>query len=442
MNILLINPRYPKLEEAFYQTYNRIWPPLCLMNCGAIFEQQAHDVEIIDMNVSRLKSKDIDNKIKLADKIFITSSTYDRWQCPILRLGSLFDQINKICAINENVYLMGYHPTVSADLFFNKTKVRRIILGEPELTVEKIAKSWDFKKIPGVAYLDENNKIVINQSQDFAVDIDNLPSPARHLVNFRDYYYEILGSNFAVFEFSRGCPFECSFCSDIMYGVGLRRKSIEKIKLELQEAIEKNNVKAGYFLDQVFTFDKTLVSSICDFLIEKKYKFKWCVQTRTDLVDRDILLKMKKAGCVLIHYGIESGSDNVLKNVKKGIDLAIAKEAVRITRQLGIRTMCFFMIGFLGETEEDMAKTFNLANTIDATYVAYRINVDFVNFFKNYEYNIEHLDFEKYKRLGELIKKQTLFFYFNPKNFLRIIFTSDFKTLLLQAKLFFKNFWY
>ena len=128
-----------------------------------------------------------------------------------------------------------------------------------------------------------------------------------------------------------------------MYGKKYRLKSVKNLGKEVETAVKKFGIKNAYFIDLEMTVNKKHVAELCDFLINKKIKLSWCCQTRADTVDFKLLKKMRKAGCLLIHYGVETGSPRIMKFIEKKITHEQILNGVRLAHKAGIETACFFM---------------------------------------------------------------------------------------------------
>jgi radical SAM superfamily enzyme YgiQ (UPF0313 family) len=249
---------------------------------------------------------------------------------------------------------MGYHGTVEPERMLERTGVKAVIKGEPEYAVLDICRG------------DNGSKII---SRDF--DLGELPVPAFHLLDFKRYFYEILGGNFALFETSRGCRFGCAFCNKIMYGKSLRTKSREQVFEEVSLAVEKYKVKNGYFIDLDFLSNKQMAEELCEYLIRKNYDFKWTCQSRPDLLEARILEKMKKAGCRIIHMGAEAPEQGALDRLNKNIDIRHIEKAVKLCRENGIRSFTFFLFGLPGETAEDREQALKFIIKLDPDFVSF-----------------------------------------------------------------------
>ncbi|MGR3318978.1 MAG: B12-binding domain-containing radical SAM protein [Candidatus Anammoxibacter sp.] len=393
MKVALINPDWGGYVSKKGSRYNRCWPPLSLLNCAALLEGEGIDVTLIDLraggsgkcglqipdhgmnpnaNVRDHQSKDLsmDSISELFDKIFVTSSPMDRWQCPNLEFDAFLEFLSQID--KTKLFIMGVHGTILPEKILELTQARAVIRGEPEYTVLELCKVESMDGVEGVTFFEQNGSLASNNERPL-IDLNDLPIPAFHLLDFNKYYYEILGDRLALFEGSRGCPSACIYCLKAMYGKGYRKKKSARLIDEVDHAIRQFKVKSGYFIDLEFTINRELVEDLCEHLIKHDYDFRWCCQTRADTVDTKLLVKMKKAGCRLIHYGVETGSDRVMKIIKKKINHSQIKEGIVETKKAGIEQACFFLFGFPSETEEDMIQTIEFAKRLNPTYASFHI---------------------------------------------------------------------
>ena len=348
---------------------------MSLANCAALLEREGHKVKILDAHAQRIRPSEVGRFACDFDKIFVTSSSLDKWQCPNIDINPFIETVRYLREMNDETYVLGYHGTVEPEKILNLTRAKAIIRGEPEFTVLDICRGKNLLNIKGVSFKDDRK--LISTSQRELLNLRVLPIPAFHLLDFRKYRYEILGGNFALFEISRGCEFKCSFCNKIMYGETLRVKSTEQIFGEITLAIEKYNVKTGYFIDLDFFSNGRVINELCDYLIEKNYRFKWTCQTRPDFLDIEILKKWKKAGCQLIHLGVETGSRRQLDDFNKKMNLGKARETVKFCRKVGIKTLAFFLFGLPGETRQERENSFEFAK---------ELNTEFISFHKVFPY--------------------------------------------------------
>jgi len=437
MRILLLKPSWPYPVSKGESTYNRIFPPLSLMNCASLLESERHEVKILDAHADRLSLAKVLNRINEFDKIFITSSSLDRWQCPNIDIKPFLDIVKAIKNVNSSVYIMGYHGTVEPERILKITGAVAVIRGEPELTVKEICQNKNLIEIKGITFI-QDNFLVSNKDRE-PLDIESLPIPAYHLIPVERYFYEILGDKFALFEMSRGCPYSCLFCSKIMYGDGFRQKKPEQINEELAVAIGKYGIKSGYFIDLEFSANGKSIDEVCNFLIKSRFNFRWCCQMRIDKVNEDMLQQMKKAGCRLLHFGIETGSDRTKEILDKNISLQEVRKKMSLVRKMGFETLLFFILGFPNESKEDMIKTMKYARELKPTYVTFHMLFPYQGsplWEKEKEGAL--LQISDSSKLRRVILNFFLKFYLRPWYILERIIHSNPRLLLLQLKLFFR----
>lgn len=448
--IVLINPWQYSEKEII----SRVWPPLCLANCAALLRERGFDVAIIDANAEKLKPEKVARVVEGGGpkKVFITSTPIDRWQCPYIDLRPFVEcarAVRKVCEkTGAELYVMGTHGTLEPEKVLDATEADAVIVGEPELTVLELCKKNNensLKDVKGVCYR-EKGKIAIRNRKRF-LDLGKLPTPAFDLLPMKKYFYELLGSHFTLLETSRGCPFGCVFCMKKMYNGFCRKKSLGKVIKELEYAID-SGVKNVYFIDLELTVNRNLVVGLCDFLIKKRneeHGLSWCCQTRADTVDKELLEKMHEAGCRLIHFGVESGSQRMLKIMNKGATLERIEEGVKAAMDAGIEAACFFMLGLPTETEDEMKETIEFAKKLNPTYASFHVAIPYTGTKFGGEYGTKSCNEAKffplcdpsrdYDELRAATKKAYLKFYLRPSYVINA-FRRNPKILAKQFKLF------
>lgn len=224
------------------------------------------------------------------------------------------------------------------------------------------------RKIRGLAFKDQG-KIAVNEPRPLIENVDTIPFPARELFDMDFYlrprllirgYWPLRTTN--IFT-SLGCPNDCTYCgSKVIHKRRFRPHSPEYVISEISELVEKYRVEGLYFHDDLFIANKKRVETICRLLIERKLadKIIWACQGRANLIsdnDLELLRLMKKAGCIQLEYGFESGSDHALGLLKNNVTVAQNQKAIDITKKVGLRIFGNFMLGMQGETEQDMSRT-------------------------------------------------------------------------------------
>lgn len=363
MRILLVNAGWGALFSGRVRRYNRRFPPLSLLNCAAILRQQ-HGVTatVVDFRARPQQQVDADDY----DLIICTLSPLDRWQCPNTDL----EQVRRAVAPYppEKLVIMGAQVTIRPETLLETTGAWGAILGEPESIVAALADGQRPGDAPGTAQLREGT--LHKGPSAPSVEMDELPLPAFDLIDFGDYHYEVLGGDFGLLELTRGCPWSCKYCLLTMYGKRYRKKGTQQLRAEVQDAMSRG-MKRAYFQDLEFTVDHPLVYEMCDAI--QDLGLIWSCQTRPDTVDAKLLKRMKAAGCELVHFGVESGSDRILALTEKRQSKDAVRAGMAAAREAGMRTLCYFLVGLPSETPDEMRQTLAFAEELRPTYASFQV---------------------------------------------------------------------
>ena len=162
---------------------------------------------------------------------------------------------------------------------------------------------------------------------------------------------------------SRGCPFPCTFCDRPQYGKKFRARSAKNVVDEMAACVEMG-IEEVMVYDDTFTVNRRRVIDICDEIVSRGLKFSWDIRTRVDTVDEDMLTKLSDSGCKQIHFGVEAGTEKILKILNKGISVEQIEKVFNICRQLKMKTLAYFMIGMPTETKEDIEESVKLAKKV------------------------------------------------------------------------------
>lgn len=368
MKFLLINPSWGRLIGSD-RRYNRRWPPLSLLNCAAILKNAKHEVTLLDARAKKIDPAVLQSETSRADFIIITSSPLDRWQCPNLDLEPFLSQIDQLH--KEKLLICGVHGTIFPERMLRLTQTKYIIRDEPEVSILDFVKKRKWEDTLGISYLKQDK--VENNPHCTPLNLENMPFPDYSLINPSDYFYEVLGERMALLEGSRGCPYQCPFCLKVMFGHGVRVKPIPQMIDEIERVIQEYQFRTIYFFDLEFAINKQRVMELCRSLIKKDLKFSWACQTRPENIDEELLSLMFRAGCRLIHFGIETGDPSIQAKIKKRIDIQKTKAIIKKSHKLGVATVCFFIVGFPDESHKEREKTLNLALYLDSTYASFHL---------------------------------------------------------------------
>lgn len=371
MKVLLVNPCQVDLVQKKGRIYARRWTPLDLATTAAVLEREGVQADIVDGNAETLGPEAVAKRAKGYDKIFVTSTSLDRWQCPHLDLGPFLKTVEALRPMADELYVLGSHGTVKPAEMLEETHATGIVRGEPETTVLELASGASLSSVKGVTHR-QDGRIVHNPEQT-PVKLDSLPLPAFEKLPMERYSYEVLGDRFCLFEMSRGCASNCTFCLLETYGVGVRKKSVDQLAREVEHAVKNFGVKTAYFIDLEFTVLRKQAMEFSDWLARQNYDFSWCCQTRFDLVNPEMLQKMKRAGCRLIHFGVEAGSDELLDWTNKKITMQQIEDGMRMVKEAGIESACFFIFGFPGAEQKELDDIYRFAVKLNPTYALFHV---------------------------------------------------------------------
>lgn len=263
---------------------------------------------------------------------------------------------------DKPVIVGGVHATVCPEHVLANTRADACVLGEGEIAMDEIAEGWAWDDIRGVMTRDFGGKGDIGPVRNL---IGPFRPPDRSAI---DYYSYLVPRTFGYMAENvkregsiitgRGCPFDCAFCaSRALYGGVVRFHSPEHVVDEMLLMRDSYGVEMVNFLDDTFIINHKRVAAICDLMIEKKVGMKWFCLTRVDCVDRDLMLKMKAAGCLSLAIGFESGSNRILELMNKKATVEQAKACIKEVASAGLMINGQLMVGFPGETDEDVSLT-------------------------------------------------------------------------------------
>jgi anaerobic magnesium-protoporphyrin IX monomethyl ester cyclase len=350
MKILLIYPYF--IEERMHDEDMKA-VPMGLYSVGAVLKENHYDVEILDWHeINRTPEKIKEELLKKKPDVIGFSVLHgNRWGA--IEIARTAKQLNpKIKAVFGGIgatflweHLLTRFPEVDV-----------VVLGEGEWTFLSLVRHFDKNgdqgpaEIRGIAYR-KNGKILKTARPDPIKDLDSLPIPAKH------FTYSHVSS-------SRGCAWNCSFCgSPEFWGRNIRWRSPEKFVEEL-EMLFRKGVSFFYFSDDTFTLDPKRVTEICKRIIEKNLRISWYAISRVDHVEEEMLYWMRRAGCIQISYGVESGSVKIRKALGKPVKTEQIKRAFALTTRYGILSRAYFIYGAPGETWQTIQETVDLMDEI------------------------------------------------------------------------------
>ena len=359
MKITLVNPPYPPNAHS-----HPPFIPLGLAYLGAVAEQAGHSVTVIDCQGERLNYESFRQRIAgvPSDVVGVTSTTL------------LYNSAKTIMEVAKEVHpnainmIGGSHVSFWDENALKETKAFDLIVRkEGELTflelLDRIQANKGFEDVLGTTVRTKNG-IQRNEDRPFLHDLDSLPSPAYHLLPLDSYHR--MGKTIFPIVTSRGCVQWCDFCSTVrMFGRGYRVRSPKKVVDDMEMLHGKYGESQFTFYDDAFTINRNHTLEMCADIKARKLDVEWDCETRVDAVDKELLEKMRDAGCITIWFGVESGSEKILDKMHKKINREQVREAFKMAQKVGMMTIASAVIGFPGETEETAWETINFINSLN-----------------------------------------------------------------------------
>lgn len=412
MNILLIHPYIISSAARLY--LNEPIGLVCLatyLEANAKSKRNINTLDLYALGYENIKKFGNYYKIGISDEETIVKMI-KRYDPDVIGITcnfttyakATFELANLIKTNFQETLLIlgGAHATMDAENILNKQcQADMVVRGEGEITlneiIERIEKGKDFHDVVGITYR-KNGKTISNPKRPLMPDINILPIPDRKYI-LQNLYSEInnkmyfLSKNnrIASIMTSRGCPYNCTFCSTkVVWERKFRPRRAELVIEEMELLIKNYNIKEFLINDDQFYLDKKRVNKICDMIIDKQFDITLNVASGSSvwLLDENLLRKLKKAGLYRITFPIETGSKNTMKYIKKPINLDNTKDLIRLANSLGIWTYANFILGFPYEKYSDIQETINYAR---------KSGLDYATFFiaKPYAGSEMHEDFKK-----------------------------------------------
>lgn len=376
--VLLINPPFSRKEGYKFwisSVGTKANPPLGLSYIASVCLKVGYDVEIIDALAEGLSLFQLKERIIKCNPgiVGVTATT------PMIYNAFEVLKIIKECSNSILTVLGGPHITAEPFLTMEQCEELDVgVLGEGEDTFIDLAESRfvsnrGLNTVDGIIFR-STAKIMMNKPRGHIKDINSLPLPAyqllpMHLYSPSPFNYRRLPA--VPLICSRGCPFQCLFCTKGLFGNEVRKLSPEKVYEQVKYLVDNYKVREVHFYDDTFILDKEWVKKVCSYL--EKLKITWWCNGRVDTISKDILSCLKKAGCYRIYFGVESGNEKSLKVLKKVTSIEKIRNTFKITQEAKIETGAFMILGIPGEDSKDMQRSIDFVKEIKADHVVFSV---------------------------------------------------------------------
>jgi anaerobic magnesium-protoporphyrin IX monomethyl ester cyclase len=343
------------------------FPPPGIAYLGATAHQAGHEVHLIDGGLRITSQITQDVRDVSPDLVGVTCWTIDR------------NMVWKLCAALKEaapkafLVLGGPHATMYPEHIFKKTHASAVIVGEGEETfaefLEALVEGKDLKDVAGLVLRTKGGGVFYTTPRPTIQNINSIPRP--YYAGFRHFSFLHYGGfpplprpTAAVIS-SRGCVFNCNYCASVRFwGRRWRFRSPENVLEEIGWLVEDLGVRSLYFFDDNFPVNKERAIAICEGIINNGWDLKWACCSHVKMVNRELLEVMKASGCVTIDFGVESGSDKILKNVNKRQTREDIEKAFDLVHKAGILPRAYLMVGCPGEDESTIDETIELIGRI------------------------------------------------------------------------------
>lgn len=442
--ILFINPPSPD-GHIYIRDVNRhgrrsnermIWPQTNLAQLAAMVEEH-FETKIYDCIADWISWDELRNIIEMERPKYVVIEIISSTLSNDLKVAKLAKRAGAITiGVGPHVTELPEETLrMSPELDFN-------MRGEMEITIQELINCCEngnsgFENIKGIAYRNGDN-IVLTEERPFIEDLDSLPIPAYHLLPLHKYYRPFLGK-YVFIVTSRGCPYPCTFCRQIVMFKGkFRQKSPERVIEEIK-ALKKYGITNYLLHADTFTVNKKWVLKLCELIQKENLNIRWACNTHIKSIDREMARAMKKAGCWMIAPGIESGSQEILDNIKKKITIEQIRKTVKMLHEEGLEIWAYFVFGFPGETEETIKQTISFVKELPIDIAHFGIGAPYpgTEFYRICKEN-EWLKAEKWedydqnysaiveyphlssKEISGALRKAYIGFYFRPRLMIKV----------------------
>lgn len=368
MRILLISPIIDQPEPD---------PPIGLCYLQAYLDKMGFtETKILYAYKSYEK---MEEKIREFKPDIVGISCFTEFRRSSFRLSKLVKEIDK----NIKVVLGGPHATYMwKQIMDNLISVDFIVIGEGEITfyelLNTLDKNLELKNVKGIVFR-ENGNVVKNEPRPYITNLDELPFPSYRDIDFEKYkmakppeYFE--KKKKAPVVSSRGCVNDCNFCSTTQFwSRRWRSRSAKNVVDEIEWLVNDYDISFFTFFDDIFTVNKERVIEICKEIINRNLKISWYAETRVDSISKEMLEWMKKAGCFMLQFGVESGSERILKAMNKRITREQIINAFQMSKEVGLQREVLLMVGYPSETKETLNESKELIDIISPDMVVVSI---------------------------------------------------------------------
>jgi anaerobic magnesium-protoporphyrin IX monomethyl ester cyclase len=440
--VVLVRPGWGASVGRWENTYNRTWPPLSCLYVITALRERGVDAALVDLQATLQSPARALAHLGPDDCVIVYTADVDRWQCPNLEMAPIDGVSRELRARGIPFLLAGPHGAAAPEWLLARTGADGVLTGEPEEAALALGLGSPPQSVPGLVLREGDGFRRTALAQ--PVDMARLSLPDYGLIDLDRYRYELLGERFALFEGSRGCPFPCAFCSRLLQGRTMRRKDPQRLIAEVERAVRRDRVRSAYLIDLEFHLGGATSLGFCEFMARERLPLRWCCQLRPAEVTDSFLDALAAAGCRLVHCGVETGSPERASAIRKGGKVDEMLAGVERILDRGMEALCFFILGFPGESRAEMEHTIRAAVELNPTYASFHLFTPYpgTSFAVApggdgpFYIPPTHPDALDPTLLASLRRAAYLRFYLRPGYVLSRVGRGEWRSLLRQAQLF------
>lgn len=373
VDVLLVNPPWINKNESIWHGIKGAMPPLGLLSIAAYAEREGLRVRVLDVHVERWSMDQFREAVKRVSPDTVGISLMTATAISGNAIARIVKEVHPGCT----VVVGGVHAETMPGECLRNRAIDLVVRGDGEKTFARIASGAAIEDILGISYR-RGRRVIHNPPGELIANLDELPTPAYHLVPMKKYYPAI-GAYRRLPAISmlmtRGCPGKCTFCNSA--NTKLRTRSAERVVDEIAHLCRTYGIREIQFYDDTFTVMKKNALRFCRLMKERRLRVSWTAFVRTDCFSEEMARALKDGGCHQVMFGVESGDDRILENIRKPIDRDKTRWAIRIAQKTGLEVRATFMFGSPGETVESMRRTIDYAVELDPDLAIFNITTPY-----------------------------------------------------------------
>lgn len=357
MDCLLVFP-YMLVEDPTQKHVRSPFPPLGLMYVASSLRHSSFKVRILDCTFMRDLSE-AEQAIRESDAPYVGIHA----MITLTRNAVALAKVAK--SAGKTVIYGGPDPSTAPEKYLKKGYGDYVVIGEGEKTVIELLEALNGVEMPldveGLAFLSGDGSIITTPPRELERDLDSIHLPARDLIDnerYKHIWRTDHGYALTSVMTTRGCPYGCFFCSEkLVFGRRYTIRSSNNVVEELEDIVRSHGYDRVWFADDIFPLRKERTLEICNEIINRGLRFMWSCLARADLVDEEALAAMRRAGCEIVFFGVESGSQRMLDAMNRMMTIEQILDGISAAKRVGLKVHAFMMVGFPGENYESLKQT-------------------------------------------------------------------------------------